>query len=124
MTDMTKPTPDEIADDLARFYGGDTIYRHPLFRRCLYTQGVQYLAQAAGAYWLLDSIFAKQGLPQIAAEEFQVWKLKTDGFKGVLSCEDGNDKVVLTEDITFTDFPLPEITLWFENWTLMLPSER
>lgn len=127
---MTKTTEDhakalaDIRATLAGFHGGDTIYRHPLFRRFLYTEGAQYVAEACGAYWLLDSIFAKQGLPAVAREEFQVWKLTTNNDRGLLTCEDGNDREVLREDIQFTDFPLPELTLWLENYTLMLPGER
>ena len=42
----------------------------------------------------------------MAAEEFQVWKLavKADG-SAMLVCEDGNDNVVSTKAIPFTDFP-------------------
>jgi hypothetical protein len=30
---------------------------------------------------------------------------------------------VFTKEIEFTDFPLPEITLYFQNNTIFLPSE-
>ena len=49
------------------------------------------------------------------AEEFQVWKLKADIERrtGTLTCEDGNYNKVFEKALEFTDFPLPEITLWF-----------
>lgn len=41
-----------------------------------------------------------------------------------LVCEDGNDNAVYTQLIEFTDFPLDEITLWFANDVIYLPSEH
>ena len=42
---------------------------------------------------------------------------------GILTCEDGNTNKVFEKALEFTDFPLPEITLWFANNTIFLPSE-
>lgn len=112
-----------IMAELAQFCGSDTLYRHPLWGR-LYTEGVARMSNLCDAHWLLDSIFAKQYQEAVAREDFQVWKLTTHGSTGVLTCEDGNDNEVYREDITYTDFPLPELTLWFENDTLMLPGVR
>ncbi|MCK1641666.1 hypothetical protein IVA95_30015 [Bradyrhizobium sp. 157] len=53
---MTKLTP----ADLAHFTGTAEWYRHGLNRRMLYTDGVQYLAEKGGAYWLLDKIACLQ----------------------------------------------------------------
>ena len=41
-----------------------------------------------------------------------------------LTCEDGNGNVVFTKALTFTDFPLEEITLYFTNGVILLPSEN
>ena len=41
----------------------------------------------------------------------------------MLTCEDGNGGVVFTKAIEYTDFPLAEITLYFLNKTILLPSE-
>jgi hypothetical protein len=45
-------------------------------------------------------------LKAVAAEEFQAWKLtvKPDS-AATHACEDGNDKVVFSKAIEFTDFP-------------------
>jgi len=40
-----------------------------------------------------------------------------------LACEDGNGRTVFSKAIPYTDFPLPEITLWFANDVILLPSE-
>ena len=39
---------------LAQFTGSQNFYRHSLVREVLYTEGVEYVADAAGAHWLLD----------------------------------------------------------------------
>jgi hypothetical protein len=36
--------------------GANEFYRHSLARKLVYTDGVQEVAEAAGAYWLLDVI--------------------------------------------------------------------
>jgi hypothetical protein len=40
-----------------------------------------------------------------------------------LTCDDGNDNIVFTKKIEYTDFPLDEITLYFANNVIHLPSE-
>ena len=78
-----------------------------------------------GAYWLLDEIArGPRFLPAVAAEEFQLWKLTVKADQtAVLVCEDGNDRTVFAKAIDYTDFPLPEISLYFTNDVILLPSE-
>lgn len=109
---------------LAHCTGSETLYRHTLFRRILYSAGVQYLAETAGAYWLLDEIAIAQSRPKMKHEEFQVWTLKVANSAGVLTCTDGNYNQLFSKRVRFTDFPLPKITLYFENSTICLPAER
>jgi hypothetical protein len=69
--------------------------------------------------------FAQKGEKAVAAEEFQVWTLKVNANRtATLNCGDGNDNIVFTKPIPFTDFPADEITLWFANNTIYLPSEH
>jgi hypothetical protein len=113
--------------ELIQFTGSEYWYRHPLVRSILFTDGAKYVADRAGAYWLLDEVaFAQRGVEAVAKERFQVWKLKVDVEKstGVLICEDGNYKAVFEKKLGYTDFPLPEITLWFSSNTIYLPSEH
>jgi len=111
---------------LRQFTGSEHWYRHGLVRSILYTDGAKYIADAAGAYWLLDEIaLAQKAEKAVAAEEFQVWTLRVNAdHSAVLSCGDGNDNTVFTKDIPFTDFPPEGVTLWFENGTIYLPSEH
>jgi len=47
---------------------------------------------------------------------FQVWRLTVrEDRSATLVCDGGNDSIVYTQHIEFTDFPIPEITLWFAN---------
>lgn len=116
--------------DLAPFDGSENWYKHPLSRSITYTDGVQYMAEHGGAYWLLDLIVLAQTKSQLfshaklAEQEFQVWKLAVTGSSAVLSCEDGDYHAVYKKNIEFTDFPLPEIEIWLENNVMMLPGER
>lgn len=46
----------ELKTELPQFRGDGERYRHSLNRQVIYTPGVQYLAERAGAYWLVDAI--------------------------------------------------------------------
>ncbi|MFT3793659.1 DUF6876 family protein [Flavobacterium sp.] len=111
--------------DLAQFTGTENWYRHGLNRNCLYTDGVRYIADKGEAYWLIDEVALSQMLGTIRYQEFQVWTLKVnlDESKGVLTCDDGNDKILLSKPIHFTDFPMEEIRLYFVGNVILLPSE-
>lgn len=113
------------AEALRQFTGSENWYRHSLNRKVLYTDGAQYLAEQGGAYWLIDSIaIAQAHIEVVAAEEFQVWTLKVNpDSSALLTCDDGNGHVVYDQSIPFTDFPLPEVKLYFVDNVIMLPSE-
>ena len=112
--------------DLRQFTGTENWYRHGINRKVLFTDGAKYVADEAGAYWLLDTIaISQRHRKRVAAEEFQVWKLTVHPNRtATLTCEDGNGSVVYTERLRFTDFPLDGVTLWFSNSVIYLPSEH
>lgn len=122
MSNNTKLTP----ADLSQFTGTEQWYRHGLNRNILFTDGAKYVADQGGAYWLLDEIaLAQRFEKKLAKQPFQVWKLtKHADANATLQCEDGDHNVVFTKQIPFTDFPVDEISLWFENNTIYLPGER
>jgi hypothetical protein len=122
---MTKPNYSLNEADLRQFTGTVQWRRHSLARDITFTDGVKYVADEGGAYWLLDRIaLANMFNHVVQKEEFQVWKLKVAlDNSAVLACEDGNGNKVHSEKIDFTDFPLPEVKLWFSNKTILLPSE-
>lgn len=111
--------------DLRQFSGSETWYRHSLVRHIRYTEGAQHVAEAGGAYWLLDEIaFAQKASCKIAAEQFQLWTLTVHKDRtALLTCEDGNCNPVFRKQIEWTDFPLDKIQLYFTDNTILLPSE-
>ena len=116
--------------ELRQFCGTENWYRHPLNPRLVYTDGVQYLAEKAGAYWLIDVVASVQHTePQLARHSFQSWKLTVDAEKatGLVACTDGNNTALYSQRIEYTDFPLPEIKLYCcadgKRHVLMLTSE-
>jgi hypothetical protein len=44
--------------------------------------------------------------------------------RATLTCEDVNGNAVYSKAIKHTDFPLPEIALYFTNNVILLPSEN
>ena len=126
ITTATETRAAGIRAALAQFTGTSIWYRHPLFRGFLTTEGVQYLANNADAHWLIDTIALLQlAEASVREEPFQVWTLKVETDQSaVLTCTDGNDGLVFCSEISWTDFPLDEIDLWYANSTLYLPSEH
>lgn len=112
------------AASLSMFTGTERYYR--IHRNVVLTDGTKYLADEAGAYWLMDAIASY--LPQFTGrEDFIVAKLVRDGCKAQLTLDDGNGRVLDQQHIPFTDFPLTSIQLYAcwsgEFWVLMLCSE-
>lgn len=121
---MDKQEAYNLKRELQQFTGSETFYKATLFPKFIYTEGVKYLAEKAGAYWLLDYIFIHQTLSVLKGQSFQVWKLTVkESHSATLIVEDGNDQQLTTFAIPFTDFPLEEFTLWLVDNTLMLTSE-
>ena len=109
--------------DLANFTGTEHWHKHSLMKRVLYTDGAQYVAEQCGAYWLLDEIATAQLIKRVSAEEFQCWKLDVPSNTALLTCDDGNGRVVFAKEIEYTDFPEGEMTLYFADNVILLPSE-
>jgi len=81
------------------------------------------MADTFGVYWLLDIIASYQ--PQLKNEEFQVWSLgRNEDSSAIVLCTDGNDKVLQSQNIPWTDFEPTVATVWVEFGTALLPSEH
>lgn len=112
------------ASELAQFTGTENWYRHTLARKVHYTDGVLFVAERAGAYWLIDEIaVAQKAEAALMNEEFQVWTLVVEGSSALLRCDDGNDRRLLEKQIEYTDFPEPGIKLYAVDGVIMLPGE-
>ena len=123
MLTMTKKSP-TLLDNLAQFTGTERYYR--INRKCVLTDGAKYLAETAGAYWLMDA--AASYLLELGIDDwFVLVRLVVNDSKAVLTLEDGNGGIRAQQDIGYIDFPLQEQVLYAnwdgEHWVLMLPSE-
>ena len=125
-------------DDLWQFTGDLERYRHPLNRQVIYTPGVRFLTEKAGAYWLIDAITSYFGTAQMLRaiaddprlETLQFWRLDVAADRSaiLLARADSGVKPFITQEIPYTDFPLERVDVWagFDgvHWTLYLPSEH
>ena len=106
--------------DLAQFTGTTQYFRH-WSKRIVYTDGIKFLAENAGAYWLVDLIASYQPVKT----ERQYWTLKREeqGYSAI--CKDGNDNLLVKQTFEYTDFPeyLLPFDLYLQNNVLYLPSE-
>ena len=115
--------PNQLKAELKQFTGTEQFYKNPLFPNYVYTDGIKYLAETAGAYWLIDYVLSNQLNLSIKNEPFQVWKIKVKDNSAIIRVEDGDKHLVKQFKLGFTDFPLDEITIWLTDRTLLLPSE-
>ncbi len=124
---MLHPTQFQL--DLRQFTGTTQWYQWSHLTKLICTDGAKYLADEAGAYWLLDAIASHQSAPAIQdsqrLQDFQVWILKVNSDKSCrLTCaEDSDIAPAVIQDIEFTDFPLAEIKLYVCGNVILLPSE-
>jgi len=122
-------TPEELKEQLGCFTGSEEFLRHWSSRTTRYTEGVMFLADQAGAHWLIDLVASYQKEPKVAVEDFQVWTLEVRDNKGAVRMTDGDSKkAIVSQEIHYTDFPLDEIKVWavrneLGGVTLLLPSE-
>ena len=121
---MSKRPPLD-ATALAQFTGSERYYRHPFVNGITFTEGAKYVADTAGAYWLLDEIaLANRFELAVMTELFQVWDLiVSDDCSASLVCGDGDRAEIYTKRIEWTDFPFPGIRFYFCYGCIHLPSE-
>ena len=128
----SRMTPEALTAALAQFTGTEHYYAYWGGLTHL-TEGVQFLAKEARCFWLLDVICSYQADLAKHADtrlhEMQFWKLKVNDDKSaVVTCvADGDEPPAITQQIEWTDFPLPEIRIWVgsegERKIALLPSE-
>ncbi|MEM9946924.1 MAG: DUF6876 family protein [Cyanobacteria bacterium P01_D01_bin.36] len=126
---MKTINPDQLIADLRQFSGTTQWHRWSSLTNLVCTDGAKYLAEEAGAYWLLDAIASHQNAhvlrDSLRLQELQVWLLSVNADKSCrLTCaEDSDVAPVFVQAIEFTDFPLQEIKLYVCNNVVLLPSE-
>lgn len=110
-----------VNNHLSHYTGGGNQYRYLL--GLVITEGVKQAADEFECYWFLDIVASYQY--KLKQEEFQTWTLtKQDDISALVECTDGNDNILITQKISFTDFRAKSLTVWLENDTMHLPSEH
>ena len=107
-------------EKLREYNSTEGYYRHQF--GLLFTDGVYALCELFKCYWFIDIVASYQ--PKLRHEEFQVWKLIRTGSTAIVVCEDGNHKLLVKQNIPFTDFDADQATVWVENNVILLPSEH
>lgn len=124
--------------DLGQFTGDIERYRHGLNPQVIYTPGVKFLAEEAGAYWLIDAIASYFGTSTMKnaitldarLASLQFWRLDVEKDDSALltARADSDVRPFVSQQIPFTDFPLEYVNVWAgrdgRHWTLYLPSEH
>lgn len=113
-------------DELNQYTGTENWHKFNwLFQYVVMTDGAKYVADSAGAYWMMELIASYQR--KLHGQDFQVWKLEVTGSKAQAICEDGNDNILINQDIDYTNFPEPGIKLYAvydgQYTIIMLPGE-
>ena len=121
---MIKIDENKLRTELEQFTGTEKYYCNPSFPEHKYTDGVKHFAERVEAYWFVEFIFCYSEIPVLEEAFFQVWKLQVqENGSVIISVEDGNDSVLKSFKIPFTDFPMQSIDLWLVDSVLILPSE-
>jgi hypothetical protein len=52
-----------------------------------------------------------------------VWKVLVENEQATIRCEDGNDAILFTKELDYTDLQEGMWTFYFTNGVILLPSE-
>jgi hypothetical protein len=111
-----------LVNDLENFTGTESYTRHGLNRAFLYTEGVEYFAEQAGAYWFLDimatEVFELQGNNPFISVEMTVFDQKA-----VINATDGDETHLWGKRISFTDCPEGTYKFFMIDHVFLLRSE-
>ena len=109
--------------DLSQFYGTENYYKTFVFSPNLkHTDGVQYFADQAGAFWFLD-IVATEIYPFSDKYPFMTIYLTVKNGKAEIIVQDGDISRVMQKQIEFTDCPDGVYSFFLVDDVLMLCSE-
>ncbi len=113
--------PIEIRENLSRFCGTEHYYRECI-GDFLYTDGIKYMAEQCGAYWLLtDAGIRSKAL--MAKSPFIKIAVTCDEERAIVEYTDGNGGMLHENQYLCPAFPLQVLTMYFTDNTLLLPEE-
>ena len=120
----------KIMPDLSQFTGTENYHKLTL-GNLKFTDGLAFLAQEVGCFWLGDIISSVQHLDKIKESPFIVWIIKVKKQVGLVSAysdcnEDvsySKDKLLYEQKLPYTDFPEGEFEFYQCNDVVLLKSE-
>jgi hypothetical protein len=118
-------TRSELEQTLAQFTGTENWYAHSFVKGFTYTDGVRWFASNAGesgAYWLID-LLATEFYPLLKTEPVLVITVSVENGAAVINATDGNERIIKTKKISYTDLQEGEWTYYLIDDVLLLPSE-
>ena len=124
METIEKISNQEFREVLQGFIGTEQYHRHRIHNGMflLLTDGCNYIRETGNAHWLFDLILSWQ--LKLRKHRFQVWKLQMqDDCSWYAECSDGNNNIIVGQEIPYSDFPIDCIEIWVIDGVALLPSE-
>ena len=103
----------QIKHELNGFYGTNQFY-HGMFKKSVYTDGVQHLLKEAQCYWLyqvIETEILSYFLQRNPLYDTYTFKIESKETKAVLTLSDYQGEILWTKPISFTTFPDGELSL-------------
>lgn len=114
----------DLINKLAMFTGSEVVYKHSIVSDIIYTDGIKFLCEEAGAYWFLDMVALYQLYTPVNRSNLQVWNIKVhEDSTATITVSDGNYNQLYKQSLKYTDFPIKDFTIWFKDNTIFLLSE-
>jgi hypothetical protein len=106
--------------DLQQFFGTENYYANTILgKRFLNTDGVQFLADATGSFWLIDVIASHQTAAKVRRESFQLWQIAKKGKGATVTMRaDTNAPVLARQHFARTGFPFDSLGSTFEFYVI------
>lgn len=102
---------DAVLPNLGQYYGTQGYMRHKILptmnKGLILTDGARYVAEAAGAWWLMDHLMLRASEWLLQSDGFCTVKVSTTREEGAhVEVTDGEYEVLDEETFDLTDFPL------------------
>jgi len=119
--------------DLSGYTGTTAYHKLSFFSKLKFTDGMAYLLNQVGAYWLGDIVASVQHKAKVQENSgFLVWRIVVKDGKAVVDAhwdseEDGSysqDKLVYSQKINYTDFPDGTFEFYQQGDVVLLKGEH
>lgn len=118
-------TPDMNPDHMQEATGTAELHKDATMMGIVFTTGVKSVMEEFKCRWLgYELAAAKFMIPSVTEEPFVTCELSVEPDRSAyIVFTDGNNNILHTKYIEYTDFPSSGICLWICENVLLLPSE-